>query len=156
MGVEIERKFLLQGDAWREEADAGEDYHQGYLCTDTERVVRVRMMGERGVMTIKGKGEGISRPEYEYEIPPADAAAMLRELCLKPTIEKRRYKVKRGRHTWEIDVFEGSNEGLVVAEIELQSPDEAFEKPLWLGDEVSDDERYFNASLVSRPFSSWS
>lgn len=155
MGIEIERKFLLQSDSWREEADRGEYYHQGYLSTEPERVVRVRQMGERAVMTIKGKGDGITRPEYEYEIPLADAQAMLRQLCLQPTIEKRRHKLQQGSHTWEIDVFAGENEGLQVAEIELTTEQEAFEKPDWLGDEVSDDRRYLNSNLISMPFKSW-
>ena len=155
MGVEIERKFLLQGDSWQADADAGEYYHQGYLSTTPERVVRVRQMGEKAVVTIKGKGDGISRPEFEYEIPLADAQTMLRELCLQPTIEKRRHRLTRGPHTWEIDVFSGENEGLVVAEIELTSEDEAFEKPDWVGAEVSHDTRYLNSNLIAQPFKSW-
>ena len=155
MGVEIERKFLLQSDSWQADADAGEYYHQGYLSTTPERVVRVRQMGEKAVVTIKGKGDGISRPEFEYEIPLDDAQTMLRQLCLQPTIEKRRHRLTRGPHTWEIDVFSGENEGLVVAEIELTSEDEAFEKPDWVGAEVSHDTRYLNSNLIAQPFKSW-
>jgi adenylate cyclase len=155
MGVEIERKFLLQSDSWQADADGGEYYHQGYLSTTPERVVRVRQMGEKAVVTIKGKGDGISRPEFEYEIPLGDAQTMLRELCLQPTIEKRRHKLTCGPHTWEIDVFAGENEGLVVAEIELTSEDEAFEKPDWVGAEVSHDTRYLNSNLIAQPFKSW-
>ena len=155
MGLEIERKFLLRSDAWRDEADEGLYFHQGYLSTTPERVVRVRQMGERAVVTIKGKGDGIARPEFEYEIPLDDAQAMLRELCLQPTIEKRRHKLKAGPHTWEIDVFDGDNLGLVVAEIELTSVSESFEKPDWLGEEVSDDSRYLNSNLIANPFKTW-
>ena len=155
MGLEIERKFLLRSDAWRDEADEGLYFHQGYLSTTPERVVRVRQMGERAVVTIKGKGDGIARPEFEYEIPLDDAQAMLRELCLQPTIEKRRHKLKAGPHTWEIDVFDGDNLGLVVAEIELTSVSESFEKPNWLGEEVSDDSRYLNSNLIANPFKTW-
>jgi adenylate cyclase len=155
MGVEIERKFLLRSAAWRREADEGTYFHQGYLSTTPERVVRVRQMGARAVLTIKGKGDGIARPEFEYEIPLADAQAMLRQLCLQPTIEKRRHLLKAGRHTWEIDVFAGDNLGLVVAEIELSSVSEAFERPAWLGEEVSHDSRYLNSNLIAQPFRSW-
>jgi adenylate cyclase len=155
MGLEIERKFLLRSDAWRDEADEGLYFHQGYLSTTPERVVRVRQMGERAVVTIKGKGDGIARPEFEYEIPLDDAQAMLRELCLQPTIEKRRHKLQAGPHTWEIDVFDGDNLGLVVAEIELTSVSESFEKPDWLGEEVSDDSRYLNSNLIANPFTTW-
>ncbi len=155
MGVEIERKFLLRNEAWRAQADEGVYFHQGYLSTTPERVVRVRQMGERAVLTIKGKGDGITRPEFEYEIPLDDAQSMLRALCLQPTIEKRRYKLALGSHTWEIDVFDGDNHGLVVAEIELSSEAEIFEKPEWLGDEVSHDSRYLNSNLIAKPFKSW-
>ena len=155
MGVEIERKFLLSSDAWRNEADEGLYFHQGYLSTTPERVVRDRQMGDRAVLTIKGKGEGIVRPEFEYDIPLDDAQAMLRQLCLQPTIEKRRHTLKAGPHTWEIDVFDGDNLGLVVAEIELASASEAFEKPDWLGEEVSDDSRYLNSNLIAHPYKSW-
>ena len=155
MGVEIERKFLLSSDAWRDEADEGLYFHQGYLSTTPERVVRVRQMGDRAVLTIKGKGDGIVRPEFEYDIALDDAQTMLRELCLQPTIEKRRHRLKAGPHTWEIDVFDGDNLGLVVAEIELTSVSEAFEKPDWLGEEVSDDSRYLNSNLIANPYKSW-
>ena len=155
MGVEIERKFLLSNDTWREDADAGEYFHQGYLSTIPERVVRVRQMGERAVLTIKGKGDGITRPEFEYDIPLSDAQSMLETLCLQPTIEKRRHRLQAGSHTWEIDVFAGHNLGLVVAEIELSSESEEFEKPSWLGEEVSNDSRYLNSNLIANPFTKW-
>ena len=155
MGVEIERKFLLLDDSWRADADDGEYYHQGYLSTTPERVVRVRQMGQRAVVTIKGKGDGITRPEFEYEIPLEDAQTMLGKLCLQPTIEKRRHKLLCGSHTWEIDVFAGQNDGLIVAEIELASESEAFEKPDWVGAEVSHETRYLNSNLIAQPFKSW-
>lgn len=155
MGVEIERKFLLCSDAWRRDADEGTLFHQGYLSTTPERVVRIRQMGERAVLTIKGKGSGIARPEFEYEIPLVDAQVMLHQLCLQPTIEKQRHLLRAGRHTWEIDVFAGENLGLVVAEIELSSASEAFERPPWLGEEVTHDSRYLNSNLIANPFRSW-
>jgi CYTH domain-containing protein len=154
MGEEIERKFLVIGDGWREAAQ-GTPYRQGFLSTAPERTVRVRAAGSKGTITIKGKSVGARRPEFEYEIPLADAQRMLDTLCKRPLIEKIRYTLALGRHTWEIDVFEGDNAGLVVAEIELGSEDEAFDEPEWLGDEVTDDPRYFNSNLVENPFRAW-
>jgi len=154
MGEEIERKFLVIGDSWRDVAE-GTPYRQGFLSTEPERTVRVRVAGSRGSITIKGKTVGARRAEFEYEIPVSDAQNMLDTLCKRPLIEKVRYALPIGRHIWEIDVFEGENAGLVVAEIELGSEDEAFDKPEWAGDEVTDDPRYFNSNLVGRPYSSW-
>lgn len=154
MGQEIERKFLVVGDDWRADA-TGTRYRQGFLSTDPRRTVRVRMAGEVGFLTIKGITVGARRTEHEYEIPRADAEQMLDELCERPLIEKVRFTLRIGRHTWEVDVFEGENEGLVVAEIELEREDESFEIPDWLGDEVTHDPRYFNASLVKAPFRTW-
>ena len=154
VGEEIERKFLVSGEAWRETA-AGTRYRQGFLSTEPERTVRVRVAGPRGSITVKGKNVGARRAEFEYEIPVADAERMLDTLCQRPLIEKVRYTLAAGPHTWEIDVFEGSNAGLVVAEIELSSEDEAFEKPAWVGDEVTDDPRYFNSNLVANPYETW-
>ena len=154
MGTEIERKFLVISDSWRKEA-AGTRYQQGYLCAVKERTVRVRAAGEKAFLTIKGKSQGISRSEYEYEIPLADARELLDTLCERPLIEKTRYKIKVERHTWEIDVFEGENQGLIVAEIELKSEDEPFARPDWVGAEVTSDTRYFNANLIKLPFSRW-
>ncbi|MBW1756763.1 MAG: CYTH domain-containing protein [Deltaproteobacteria bacterium] len=154
MGEEIERKFLVSGEAWRETAE-GTRYRQGFLSTEPERTVRVRVAGPRGSITVKGKNVGARRAEFEYEIPVADAEQMLDTLCQRPLIEKVRYTLAAGPHTWEIDVFEGSNAGLVVAEIELSSEDEAFEKPAWVGDEVTDDPRYFNSNLVANPYGTW-
>jgi adenylate cyclase len=154
VGEEIERKFLVSGEAWRETAE-GTRYRQGFLSTEPERTVRVRVAGPRGSITVKGKSVGARRAEFEYEIPVADAERMLDTLCQRPLIEKVRYTLAVGPHTWEIDVFEGSNAGLLVAEIELSSEDEAFEKPEWVGDEVTDDPRYFNSNLVANPYGTW-
>lgn len=154
MSKEIERKFLVSGTGWKAGA-TGRRVRQGYLSSDQQRTVRVRAVGGRGWLTIKGPTVGLARAEYEYEVPLADADAMLSDLCALPLIEKTRYEVCHGGHRWEIDEFHGANEGLVVAEIELASEDEAFERPPWLGEEVSDDPRYFNANLVRRPFSTW-
>lgn len=154
MVIEIERKFLVTGDAWKRAA-VGVLYRQGYLSTDKARTVRVRIAGERAFITIKGMAIGIARPEFEYEIPPDDAAAMLDGLCLKPLIEKRRYTLERKGMRWEVDEFLGENLGLVVAEVELDSADQAIELPEWIGLEVTDDARYFNSSLIAHPFSQW-
>ena len=154
MGHEIERKFLVCSDAWRERAK-GTLFRQGFLSTEPERTVRVRVAGSRGVLTIKGITVGARRAEYEYEIPLEEAEEMLGALCVRPLIEKVRYTLSVGAHTWEIDVFEGENAGLIVAEIELAHEDEPFERPAWLGDEVTHDARYFNASLVKAPYETW-
>ncbi len=154
MGEEIERKFLVAGDGWRDGAEATR-YRQGFLATEPERTVRVRLAGPRGSITIKGKTVSARREEFEYEIPASDAQRMLDTLCKKPLIEKVRHTLPVGRHVWEIDVFEGENAGLVVAEIELESEDEAFDKPDWLAEEVTDDPRYFNSNLVARPYRAW-
>jgi CYTH domain-containing protein len=154
MGMEIERKFLVKDLTWKQ-AGQGTLYRQGYLCSDSQRTVRVRLAGDRAWLTIKGASEGISRSEYEYEIPCGDAIPMLDALCEKPLIEKTRYKVAMGALVWEIDEFLGENLGLIVAEIELASPEQEFERPAWLGAEVSHDRRYFNSRLVKHPFSGW-
>jgi adenylate cyclase len=154
MGEEIERKFLVVGEGWRQEA-TGTLYRQGFLSTEPERTVRVRVAGDRGWITIKGRTAGARRAEFEYEIPAADAQKMMETLCRHPLIEKVRYMVRTGGRVWEVDVFRGANAGLVVAEIELEAEDEAFEKPSWIGDEVTEDPRYFNSSLVEHPYSAW-
>jgi len=154
MGIEIERKFLVIGDSWREKA-TGILFRQGYLSTEPERTVRVRLEGDVGKLTIKGKSEGISRNEYEYEIPKQDAAELLDNLCQKPLIEKTRYRVEHARKTWEVDEFHGANDGLILAEIELEEEASEFGLPDWTGAEVSHDPRYFNASLVRNPFRNW-
>jgi adenylate cyclase len=153
MGLEIERKFLVTGTAWKDLA-AGVFTRQGYLSSATGRTVRVRIAGNQGFLTVKGKTQGLSRAEFEYAIPLEDAAAML-DLCEKPFIEKTRYRVPFGAHTWEVDEFHGANAGLVVAEVELKSADEKPALPPWVGQEVSADARYFNANLVKRPFTTW-
>ena len=155
MGVEIERKFLVADDSWREAAPAGVQYRQGYLSTNPGGSVRVRVSGDRAWLNIKSATVGLTRREYEYEIPAADAHAILEELCVKPLIEKTRFVVEHDGRTWEIDVFEGDNEGLVVAEVELESEDEAVTLPAWAGEEVSHDVRYYNQRLVEHPYSRW-
>ena len=154
MGVEIERKFLVQGDAWK---TLGEPvfFRQGYLSSQKERTVRVRIEGDRAVITIKGKSVGATRGEWEYPIPVQDAAELLDGLCEQPLIEKYRRKITVGAHVWEVDEFLGANAGLVVAEIELGAEDEAFDQPEWVADEVTDDARYYNSNLVRHPFSNW-
>jgi adenylate cyclase len=119
------------------------------------RTVRVRIEGERAVITIKSKSTGATRGEWEYEIPVPDAAELLERLCEQPLVEKVRHRIRYGRHTWEVDEFQGENAGLVVAEIELGSEDEAFEKPDWIGQEVTGDPRYYNSSLIRLPYSKW-
>ncbi|MBB5351548.1 CYTH domain-containing protein [Haloferula luteola] len=153
MGCEIERKFLVVGDDWRE--GQGVLFRQGYLNGHPDRTVRVRLEGDRGVLTIKGRSEGISRLEFEYPIPCEDAAELLEKLCERPLIEKRRYRVPSAGSVWEVDEFFGENEGLVVAEIELESAEQGIELPTWVGREVSDDPRYFNSNLVKYPFQQW-
>ncbi|MEJ2469995.1 MAG: CYTH domain-containing protein [Desulfuromonadales bacterium] len=153
MAVEIERKFLVVGKPWVNRP--GRSLRQGYLTTDPECTVRVRLAEDKGVLTIKGKSTGCSRLEFEWDIPAAEAAELLESLCRKPFIEKQRYEVCHEGHTWEIDVFEGENAGLVIAEIELEDAKEVFETPAWLGREVTEDKRYYNASLVNAPYSSW-
>ncbi len=154
MANEIERKFLVKDDSWRQLARPTR-YRQGYLSTARERTVRVRTVDDRGYLTIKGLAVGLSRPEYEYEIPGSEADEMLTNLCEKPLIEKNRYKISCGSLTWEVDEFLGDNQGLVVAEIELPAADHALELPEWVGAEVSDDHRYCNSNLVKNPFTRW-
>ena len=154
MGQEIERKFLVLPGKWTADGVTGMRFVQGYLSMDPERVVRVRIEGEHGRLTIKGKRQGVSRVEYEYPIPVEDAQALHR-LCIAPLIEKVRYRIEHAGRTWEVDVFSGPNEGLVVAELELEAEDAAFQMPPWVGREVSSDNRYTNTSLVTHPFTSW-
>jgi len=154
MSIEIERKFLVTGAAWKRGAQ-GVRFRQGYLSTDTRRTVRVRTEGPRAVLTIKGPTVGVSRAEFEYEIPVDDANRMLDELCERPLIDKTRYRVEVDGAAWEVDEFHAENEGLVVAEIELTSADQAFVRPPWAGPEVSGDPRYFNANLIKHPYRTW-
>ena len=154
MGTEIERKFLLIGDSWRSLA-TGTKYRQGYLNSTKERVVRVRTIDDDGFLTIKGITTGATRVEYEYKIPKKDATEMLDELCEKPIIEKNRYKIDFAGFTWEVDEFYGENQGLIVAEIELENEEQPFEKPEWIGDEVTGDPKYFNSNLIVNPYTKW-
>jgi len=154
MPLEIERKFLLNGDDWKANISKKVIIKQGYLNSQKERTVRVRTYDEKGFLTIKAKSENFTRKEFEYEIPIVEANELL-ELCEKPIIEKIRHMVIEDGNTWEIDVFEGDNKGLVVAEIELQSENQKFSIPTWLGVEVSSDSRYFNSSLIKNPFIKW-
>lgn len=154
MGTEIERKFLLVGDSWRALAK-GTKYRQGYLNSTKERVVRVRTIDDKGYLTIKGITTGATRVEYEYDIPENDATAMLDDLCEQPIIEKNRYKIDFAGFIWEVDEFFGENQGLVVAEVELESEEQSFEKPEWIGEEVTGDPKYFNSNLIVNPFAKW-
>ncbi|HUC66226.1 MAG TPA: CYTH domain-containing protein [Stellaceae bacterium] len=154
MSLEIERKYLVKTGLWRP-AGAGVRYRQGYLSLVKERLVRVRIAGNRGFLTIKGVAAGISRLEFEYPIPREDAAVLLEELCERPLIEKTRHREMVAGKTWEIDVFHGDNDGLVLAEIEITSPAERVALPPWVGDEVSNDPRYFNNNLVAHPYKQW-
>ena len=153
MATEIERKFLVRNDQWRDGA-TGVTLRQAYLARDPERAVRVRTSGDRAWINIKGSTQGISRLEFEYEIPLADADEMF-ALSLDPAIEKTRYLIEHEGHRWELDEFHGANAGRLVAEIELESEDTEFPLPAWAGEEVSDDPRYYNASLSQHPFSTW-
>lgn len=154
MGKEIERKFLVSGEEWRQHAE-GMHYRQGYLSTEDERTVRVRTNGEKGFLTIKGVSRGATRSEFEYEIPLEEAGQMLDELCVKPLIEKKRYKIPYEGFIWEVDEFGGDNAGLILAEVELDSEEQEFTKPPWIGEEVTGDPRYFNSYLVRHPWSGW-
>lgn len=153
MAKEIERKFLVDMKLFNP-IDEGEYIAQGYLCSQSERTVRVRIKNNRGYLTVKGNNDGISRNEFEYEIPERDAEELL-EMCEPSIIVKRRYIVDVNGSRWEVDIFEGDNEGLVVAEIELSSEEENFDKPDWLGEEVSFDSRYFNSNLSKNPYNAW-
>jgi adenylate cyclase len=155
MAKEIERKFLVEGDAWRTLAK-GTLYRQGYLNSDKNRTVRIRTADARAFLTIKGITVGATRSEYEYEIPFQEGEEMLDAIAEKPLIEKWRYKVRSAKLTWEVDEFLGDNAGLIIAEVELASEDQVLEKPSWAGDEVTEDPRYFNANLVKNPFTRWS
>ena len=155
MAQEIERKFLLLNGQWRTEARPGVYMSQGYMGDAKKASVRVRVEGDKANINIKSATLGISRTEYEYEIPLDDALEMLNQLCEKPLIEKTRYKVDVGEHTWEVDVFEGDNQGLVVAEVELASEEQSFVMPAWAGKEVSADPRYYNVCLVKHPYKDW-
>lgn len=153
MNIEIERKFLLKNDNWREGA-VGVHYKQAYLNEKGDNTVRVRIEGDKAKLTIKGKSSNISRLEFEYDIPMEDAEALF-TLAKTPIVEKYRYKIMYAGNCWEVDEFLGLNRGLVVAEIELESETQSFEKPDWIGMEVSGDKRYTNANLARKPYCEW-
>lgn len=162
MAIEIERKFLVTADAWKTQAHAVIEMAQGYLNdvgaieSGTQKAsVRVRIEGESARLNIKSRELGHSRQEFEYPLPVADARQLL-ELCVGGLVHKRRHLVQVGLHLWEVDEFLGDNAGLVVAEIELDHPDEAFAKPVWAGAEVTDEQRYYNLALADHPYSRWS
>jgi adenylate cyclase len=154
MPSEIERKFLVTSDNFKKLAK-GVYIHQGYINNQKERLVRIRIYGDDAYLTIKGIQKGIIRAEYEYKIPVPDALEMLDNLCLKPTLQKHRYRIPYDGMTWDVDEFHGENEGLIIAEIELESEDQQFTKPSWVGMEVTDDSRYYNANLAKNPYKNW-
>ena len=154
MAREIEHKFLVDTRLWKP-GSPGVRIQQGYLAAEKERVVRVRIFGERAAVTIKGQTQHLSREEFEYEIPVSDARFILRELCLKPLLSKTRYREVVAGLTWEVDVFHEENDGLVIAEVEVDDEAQVVMTPIWAVREVSDDPRYFNASLALRPYKTW-
>lgn len=151
MGKEIERKFIVEGDAYKGLAK-GVLYKQGYLCSDTGRSVRIRVFDDMGYITVKGPSKGAVRLEYEYEIPMSEANEMLECLCERPIIEKFRYKYQFEGFVWEIDEFLGENQGLIMAEIELPDENAVFKKPDWVGREVTGDPKYLNSNLIHNPY----
>jgi CYTH domain-containing protein len=154
MGKEIERKFLVTDDSFRSLAE-GIYCRQGYLSSNKERIVRVRTTGNSGFLTIKGITIGAARSEYEYEIPVEDAEAMLDALCEKPLIEKNRFKIPYEGLIWEVDEFLGENQGLILAEVELESENQHIHKPQWIGKEVTENSKYFNSNLAKNPYKNW-
>jgi adenylate cyclase len=154
MALEIERKFLVNNRDWMD-GYTGEYYVQGYLFTDPEKVVRIRIVGEKAFLTVKGKNEGPLRKEYEYPIALDDAKEMIDSFCKGRVVEKMRYKIVYANKLWEVDVFLGANEGLIIAEVELDYINEPVELPAWIGMEVTEDPRYYNSSLAKHPFSRW-
>jgi CYTH domain-containing protein len=152
MPGEIERKFLVVGDAWRSSASAGQRFCQGYLAGGHGVTVRIRRAGPRAFITVKGRAVGPARPEYEYPIPVEEAEQLLHDLCQRPLLEKTRHEVRHAGHVWEVDVFGGPNAGLVLAEVELERPEEAFELPPWVGEEVTFDPRYRSSELARSPW----
>ncbi|MFZ6774717.1 CYTH domain-containing protein [Undibacterium sp. SXout7W] len=154
MGVEIERKFLVVNNDWKESGKAT-FLRQGYISSEAGKIVRVRIDGENAMLTIKGISTGITCNEWEYPIPLSDAQSLLDHVCQQPLIEKNRYRILQNDLVWEVDEFFGENAGLIVAEIELTSESQHFERPSWLGEEVSHDRRYANASLLKHPYTKW-
>ncbi|NJM66605.1 MAG: CYTH domain-containing protein [Acaryochloris sp. RU_4_1] len=162
MGIEIERKFLVKGEGWRwsttdrrSSYPQGTSLIQGYLASHEQATVRVRIAGDLAYLTVKGKVENLARPEFEYAIPVADAQGIL-QLCGSLIVAKTRYKIPFKDLIWEVDEFVGANQGLVLAEVELQFPDQPVSLPGWIGTEVSEDSRYFNSYLARHPYSTWS
>lgn len=155
MGIEIERKFLVKNDTWRASVQSERHIVQGYLATTGTLTLRVRIKDDEACLTIKGPPRGLVRSEFEYAIPVVDAQEMLSEFAIVALVTKVRFRVGHADHVWEVDVFEGENTGLELAEIELQSEHESFRLPSWAGDEVTGDPRYSNANLARRPFKDW-
>lgn len=155
MATEIERKFLVVNEGWREQVTSHKVMMQGYFAGGEKASIRIRISGDHANLNIKSATLGVTRKEYEISVPVEDAREMIENLCEKPVIEKTRHYIPQGQHTWEVDEFVGDNEGLVVAEIELSDAEEEFEKPAWLGKEVSDDTRYYNVCLVKNPYKNW-
>ena len=153
-GREIERRFLVRGDAWRRGVQ-GTFYRQGYLVASDDCVVRVREAGEKAWLTIKGRREGLSCPEYEYPLPLSEAIDMLQNICMRPFIEKTRYSLDFKGMVWVVDEFEGENKGLVIAEVELAQEHQVVELPPWTGREVSFDPKYLNMNLMKHPYGRW-
>jgi adenylate cyclase len=156
MATEIEHKFLIRDDRWRQQVERSAPMRQGYLTSDARCSVRVRVAGDQGFLNIKSGTLGIQRSEYEYPIPLAEAEEILDTLCEKPLLEKTRHYLHFGGRLWEIDEFAGDNTGLIVAEVELSRPDEPFARPDWLGEDVSHDIRYYNSQLARHPYNTWS
>lgn len=154
MAIEIERKFLVIDSQYKNNADSSV-FRQGYLSVEADRTVRIRISEGKGFLTIKGKTKLCSREEYEYDIPVLDAEALLENLCIKPLIEKTRYFTTYEGNEWVVDEFSGENEGLVVAEIELEHENQHFKRPNWLGKEITSDPRYFNSNLILNPYRRW-
>ena len=154
MAVEIERKFLVINDSWKKDIQESFPIKQGFLSSDPERNVRVRIKGSKGYITVKGETKSISRIEFEYEIPLSDAEEILK-LCLQPIIEKVRHEIMFDGHTWEVDEFFGVNDGLIIAELELTSEQQLYNSPEWIGKEVSNDAKYYNSNLILSPYSHW-
>jgi len=155
MPIEIERKFLLANNNWREQVSSSHRIRQGYMGEIDKASVRIRVQGKKANINIKSATLSMRRMEYEYEIPLDEALEMLDQLCKQPQVDKTRYIVEQGKFKWEIDEFYAENEGLLVAEIELEDENEVFEKPQWLGEEVTEDPRYYNVNLIKHPYKNW-
>ena len=155
MAIEIERRFLVSDDSWKQYSDSSQRLVQGYIFIGENKGVRVRLAEDKAWLTVKGGTDVLNRLEFEYPIPLDDARTMIDSLCDNKVIDKVRHRIQQGSLTWEVDVFSGANAGLVIAELELPSADTPFEHPPWLGKEVSDDRRYLNARLLNDPWPNW-